>query len=80
MRSLLWNQCSWQLSVETLQKDLWYPWNGQNAVNLVCGTAQGDGKQGRSGIETLELQVCCGAELSGIFMLLQCVCRCVGDG
>lgn len=45
-----------------------------------CGcTAQGDGKQGKSGVEMLELQVCCGAELCDIFMLPQCVCRCVGD-
>lgn len=42
-------------------------------------TAQGSRKKGRSGIEMLELQVCCGAELCDIFMLMQCLCRCVGD-
>lgn len=47
---------------------------------LCCScAAQGNGKRGRSGIEMLELQVCCGAELCDIFMLMQCVCRCVGD-
>lgn len=41
--------------------------------------AQGNRKKGRSGIEMLELQVCHGAELCDIFMLMQCVRRCVGD-
>lgn len=35
MRSLLWSPCSRQLSVETFQKDSWYPWKGQSAANLL---------------------------------------------
>lgn len=34
-RNLLWNPCSWQLSMETFQKTLWYLWKGQNAAELL---------------------------------------------
>lgn len=47
MRSVLWNLCSWQLSVETFQKALWYPWKGQNAADVLqlpCPGKQGAGK------------------------------------
>lgn len=35
MRRLLWNLCSWQLSVETFQKASWYLWKGQNAADVL---------------------------------------------
>lgn len=63
-----------------LPKSFVVPVEGPKCSGMCCScTAQGSRKKGRSGIEMLELQVCCGAELCDIFMLMQCLCRCVGD-
>lgn len=76
MRKLLWNLCSWQLSVETFQKASWYLEGPKcsrcAAVVLPRETGQREGLAW----EMLELQVCCGAELCDIFMLMQCVQVC----
>lgn len=47
MKSLLWNFCSWQLSLKTFQKASWYLWKGQNAADvlqLCCPGKQEEGK------------------------------------
>lgn len=47
MRSLLWNLCSWQLSVETFQKASRYLWKGQNAVDVLQLLCPGKLEEGK---------------------------------
>lgn len=79
MRKLLWNLCSWQLSVETFQKATWYLWKGQNAADVLQLCCPGKWDEGKVWHGDAGAPGVLWSWIMWYFLLMQCVCRYVGD-